>query len=430
MKFNLDDKLSFGKLLLYGLQWWAVALPCVIITGVVAARLHYGGSGNIEATVFYVRKLFVVTGVMSMAQVLFGHRLPLVIGPAAVLLVGIIASLASGADALYTAIFIGGALLAILGLSGLLIKIRRFFTPKIVVVILILISFTLSPTILRLLSGGALGAAGLVFGFTLLFFMVIINELFKGVCKALTVLTGLCLGSLVYVLLFSLPSIPPYSPELSPELPLFFNFTFDPGTVLAFLFCFLALTVNELGSVEAVGRLLKAPDMDNRLKRGTIFCGLGNMASGSLGVIGSVDFSLSAGIIMATSCASRYPMVVMGIALVACALFPKFVLLLSVIPDPVMGSLLLYSMVSQLSSGLSMLSAEKRPLDFAAGVTVGLPLMMGLIISFTPSGVFQAFPLILRPILGNGFVMGVLAVIFLEHVVFGRKKKDENPETD
>jgi xanthine/uracil permease len=392
-----------------------------VITGVVAARLHNGGAGSVEAEVWYLRKLFVITGLMSAVQVLFGHKLPLVIGPATVILVGIIASLASGTDAIYTSIFIGGALMALFGLSGLLGRIREFFGPRIVVVILILISFTLSPVILRLLTGTS-GASGLVFGFSLLIFMVILNELFKGVLKALTILTGLCLGSIVHLLIFPAPSLPTYSPEISSQLPYFFSFKFDPGTVLAFLFCYLALVINEMGSVEAVGRLLKAPDMESRLRKGTVFCGAGNMVSGAAGVVGSVDFSLSAGIIMATSSASRYPMVVMGAALVATGLFPKLILVLSAIPDPVMGSLLLYSMVSQLSSGLSLLSSESCADSFGAGVTIGLPLMLGLVISFSPPQLFEAFPSLIRPIVGNGFVMGVLSVIFLEHVVFKRKR--------
>jgi xanthine/uracil permease len=115
-------------------------------------------------------------------------------------------------------------------------------------------------------------------------------------------------------------------------------------------------------------------------------------------------------------------MVVMGAALIVTGLFPNFILILSAIPNPVMGTLLLYALTSQLASGLSLISAESCVGDYGAGVTIGLPLMMGLIISFAPPQLLEAFPVLIRPIVGNGFVMGVLCVIFLEHVVFRRRK--------
>jgi uracil permease len=52
------------------------------------------------------------------------------------------------------------------------------------------------------------------------------------------------------------------------------------------------------------------------------------------------------------------------------------------------------------------------------GLVVGLPIIIGTVVAFLPTGVTGQLPLVIRPLLGNGFVMGVLAVLFLEHVVF------------
>ncbi|NMB36038.1 MAG: xanthine permease, partial [Firmicutes bacterium] len=59
------------------------------------------------------------------------------------------------------------------------------------------------------------------------------------------------------------------------------------------------------------------------------------------------------------------------------------------------------------------------------GLVIGLPLMLSVIVSFLPDGVLNTFPLILRPLLGNGFVVGVLAVMAMEHLVFREKRGDE-----
>jgi xanthine/uracil permease len=327
---------------------------------------------------------------------------------------------------LYTGVFLGGAVLALAGFSKLLVRLRSFFTPRIVAVILVLIVFTLSPVILRLTTGEGGGAPAVCFALIMLCALVLINEKLKGAFKSLTVLIGLAGGALAFGLLqgelfpASL-SAGDYASFPWDQLSRGISFKFDPGVLLAFIFCFLALAVNEIGSIEAVGRMVKAGGMDGRLRRGTGITGLANMASGLLGVIGPVDYSLSAGVIAATGCASRLTFVPAGLGLLACAFFPQLILALTLIPGPVMGALLLYIMVSQLAGGLALLVAEKGVTDFSSGLTVALPLMLGLFIAFVPPELFSSFPGMLRPLIGNGFVMGALAVIILEHGIFRQR---------
>ncbi len=420
MKYNLDDKPGPVPLLLYALQWWVVSLPAVIIMGMVVARLHFSGIGE---QVAYMQKLFWLMGLVTVVQVWWGHRLPLVVGPASTLLVGLVASASAGVNAMYSAILIGGALLALAAVTGLLSKLRVFFTPRIVAVILVLIAFTLSPTILGLATAGAGGHASLdvCFALVMAFALVIYNSVLPGVWKSLTVLFGIGLGSLCYFLAFGPPAVPAM-PEKSAGMHFFpSSFELHPGALLSFLFCFLALTINELGSIESVGHMLGAQGMDGRIKRGAGLQGLGNMAAGALGVIGPVDFSFSAGLIMATGCSSRFTLVPAGIGLALCGFFPYLVLLFSCIPGVVMGALMLYLMTTQLAGGLTVLTRSGGVTDFAGGMTVGLPLMIGLLISFAPAAALGGFPDFLRPVVGNGFVMGTVSVILLEHVVFRRK---------
>ena len=414
MRYGIDDKPPLKDFLLYALQWWVVTLPCVVIMGAVTAMLH---APDTAFHILYMQKLFAVMGAATIIQVLVGHRLPLIIGPASTLLVGIIASVSSGMDALYSSIFLGGAILSAAGFAGLFAKLRFFFTPRIVAVVLVLIAFTLSPTILKLVAPGDAGAFPLCFAVALVVSLAYCNYKLTGAAKSLTVLFGMVGGTLVYWLGKGFPSLHAI-PVTESFFPLHIELAFHPGTLLAFVFCFLALAVNELGSIEAVGHMLQADGMNGRVRRGIGVTGIANMASGWLGVIGPVDFSMSSGIIAATGCASRFTLIPAGAGLIACAFFPDFILVLSAIPAPVMGALLLYLMASQLASGLAMLVTGKSVSDFTSSITVALPLMIGLIVAFAPGAVFNAFPDLLRPIVGNGFVMGTLAVILLEHGIF------------
>lgn len=422
LKYQLNEKPGFGPLLLYGLQWWVVTLPCLVIMGVVVARMHFDG---LAEQIFYVQRLFGLMGLLTVVQVLWGHRLPLVMGPAAILLVGLVATVSAGLETVYTSIFIGGAAMFLAAVTGLLSRLRRLFTPRIVAVILILIAFTLSPTILGMIYGGAgPHSARLGFALVLVLLLVFCNVALPGVMKSLTVVIGMSLGSAVYFLLFGCPGLesPPAASAASLGASLFINgLAFDPGIILSFLFCFLALLINDFGSIESVGQLLKADHMELRVKRGLAVTGLANMAAGGLGVIGPVDFSLSAGVIAASGCASRYAFLPAGLGITACAFMPKVILLLTAIPGPVMGALLLYLMSTQLASGLGMLLAEKGVRDFDGALVVSLPLMIGLLISFSPAETFTALPQVFRPIVGNGFVMGTVMVLVLEHLVFRKR---------
>ena len=98
-------------MLMYGLQWWIVSIPCVVIMGIIVAQLHFSEA---DGQIFYMQKLFGVMGIAMTAQVLWGHRLPVIIGPASVLLIGILAAISVGTNAIYTSILICGAIIALL----------------------------------------------------------------------------------------------------------------------------------------------------------------------------------------------------------------------------------------------------------------------------------------------------------------------------
>lgn len=419
MKYKIDDKPGMLPLLLYGLQWWLVSIPCVVIMGIIVARMHYEDPAS---QTLYLQKLFGLMGVTMIIQVVFGHRLPLVVGPASVLLIGVISTISSGIAAIYTAILVGGLVLVLLAVTGLLSKLQFVFTPRIVTVILILIAFTLSPVILRLIFPDDTQVLfNLIFAFLLVFALVIGNVLLKGIWKSTTVLWGIAVGSIIYFIFNGFPVISSFDTPSSLQLfntPLEFNL----GTILAFMFCFIALIINELGSIQAVGQMLEADHLEKRTNRGIGFLGLSNILAGLLGTMGAVDYSMSPGIISATGCASRYTLIPAGAGLVICAFFPSLVQLLAEIPQVVMGAILLYLMASQLSAGLQMLTKSNTVANFNHGLIIGLPLMLALILSFSPAAVIDQIPSLLRPIIGNGFVMGVLSVLIMEHLIFRKNK--------
>ena len=418
LKYNIDDKLPIGQQMMYAAQWLILAIA-VVSTSVFVAQ------GSAAEKLFYSQKLFAIMGATGLVQVLLGHRLPIVVGPAAVLLVGVISSLGAGAPttAIYSSIAIGGLLVTLLTLGNVMRRIQRLFTPRIVIVILMLIALTLAPVIKGLIFAANPHEGEHIFGliFTVVgcIAMVILNRTLKGVAKSLVIPIALVVGSAIYYWLFPMPASSGTAASLDGVL--IDNFTFDWSLVVAFVICYIALLINDIGSIEALGTMLGVEGMERRLRRGVRITGIMNILAGAAGVLGPVNYSMSPGVVASTGCASRWALVPATLFMIVVALFPDAIFLLTNIPNPVIGVILLFLMGTQLAAGLEMTHATGSVQSFADGLTVGLPLMMAMLFQLMPRGIL---PSVIEPLVGNGFAMGVIMVIIMEHIINRSAKKE------
>jgi len=434
-RFKVDDKPSFGATLLYGLQWLMICIPVVLTSTFIAPE---------GEMVFFTQKLFVICGITIIIQVLCGHRLPLVAGPAAVLLMGVIAAKDQGFtdSTIYPSMIIGGALVTLLAAVGAMKYIQKIFTPRIVAAIVILISFTMAKPILGLIfpmksievEGFSVSVLQHPEHALLAFLMMILgvaimawaNNIFKGIWKSTVVILAMILGAIFYYAMTDFPT-EFVCDSKAPQI-ILTEFSLDAGVIIAFLFCYIALLINQVGSVQSLGDFVGAANMGKRQNRGLLITGVMNMVSGAMGVPGPVDYSLSPGVVASTSCASRYTMLPAAVAMIVLAIFPDAVAVLLTIPKPIMGIVLLYLMATQVAAGLEIIHSSKAVLSFRDGLILGIPIMLTLILSFVPDGAMDSVPSLLRPIVGNGFVMGIIVVLILEHLVLRSKTKSEKRE--
>jgi xanthine/uracil permease len=420
--YNLDERPPLPELFLLGLQWVAIVIPIVIIIG----RIVNGAeSGDTQAEILFMQKTAFLIAVTVVCQILVGHRLPLVAGPATVLVVGVIASQGFSRSSVYTSMMVGGLVLAVAAGTGLFAHIRKLFTPRVVAVILLLIAFALAPTIIQLVSDPGVRApvlprTGFAALMTLLMFFA--ARYLRGVWKSTLILWSIVVGTCACAFLF------PGSVALQKGAPSrlfssFFvqmtgNLTFEPGVLFSFLVCFLGLSINDLGSIESVGELIKAANLDQRVNRGITISGLANILAGFLGVVGPVNYSLSPGVIMATGCASRFTLLPTALLMACLACSSRAFALIGAVPSVVVGAVFLYISAYQIAAGLAVAAEETGRFQLEDGLVIGLPILLGTIVSFLPATLVTSFPPLLRPIAGNGFLVGVVAVLMLEHVIF------------
>ena len=424
LEYSLEETPPPGTSLVLGFQWAFIAISTIVILGKIVSAIHFGQS---QDEILYLQKLFFLTGATLIFQVLWGHRLPLISGPAAVLLIGIVSSRSYGISVINTAIMIGGAFVSVLAVTGLFSYVRKLFTARVIAVVLLLIVFTLAPTIRDLMigfSGGIDPLWNVTFAIFLAFGMFLLDRILSGIWKTGLIVFSMLIGSVVYFLIFP-ASLSSHLFTHESWMQFFFeNMTVHPvivpGVLVSFLICYIALTVNDLGSIQSLNEMLDPEHKNRRINRGVILTGISNIASGFMGVLGPVNYALSPGVIASTRCASRYPLIVAGFFVLLLSPFPRLIGWLGCVPSVVVGGVMVYIMASQIAAGLQFAVREARNGEFSfdSGIIIGLPVLLGNIISFLPAEVLEKAPDMFRPVLGNGFVAGVFSALFLEHIIY------------
>lgn len=426
LKYSLNYKPPKADMVLYGIQWFAITLPIILITGNIIGNIFPG-----ITTIAYIQNLFIMVGIALLLQISFGHKLPTILGPATVLLIAVLATINHGIGSINSSIIISGIILAIIAFSGTLKYIQKLFTSRVIIVILLLIAFTLTPTIINLvvINNGVLSSLNFIFVLISLFVVLLGHRFFKGLWNSAISLGILIFGSIIYYLIFN----PLFVRNLNvstitiPSITL--NLTVpDIGMVLAFLICFIALTINDIGSIQAISSIVKIDKIEKRIKNGVGVTGIMNVFSGIIGVIGPVNYSMTPGVIAATKCASKYPLYITGIAFILIAFSPLLVGIISAVPSPVIAVVLMYIVTAQLGASIMLAKENNSFKTMDDGIIVGLPIIIGTIVAFLPNTLIEQFPLLLRPLLGNAFVMGVIIVLLLEHLIFKQKNKANNNE--
>jgi uracil permease len=429
--YHLNEAPPFFKNLAYGLQWIIVTIPSIIVFSALgSAALHLDPAGHVS----FSQRLLLMTGLMTLLQSLKGHRLPIVEGPSSALVLTFIILAPGGLPAIEGGLIIGGLLLVAIGAFRWFRWLSTFFTPNVVGVILILVPTTLLPFITPMLIGvgetspnGNVGVWGISL-FVIIWVSLLSNWL-RGFFQTTAMLAGIVLGFLFFFIQgkvsmtmvkeaswFALPS------PLLGEWP-----SFSISTILPFLFTYLAVMINTVGSIQGVSEMVTKENLENRIHRGIAFTGLSGMASACLGVMGMVSHATSPGVILISRVASRYVLTMSGIIMVFCAFLPKLWAFLAAIPLSVIASVLFVIFASQFIAGINTIMTDKKKIERREYFTVGLPILLGASVSLLPKPFLQLFPSSLASVFGNGLVVGILSSLLCEHLFFRKGKNGPVP---
>ena len=424
--YGLNERPPWGRTILYGLQWLIIFLPLLTMVSFLAAQVM--GFSHAAKLAFFQR-LLIVTGATIVLQTLWGHRLPTLDGPAMALVVTLATLTGTEQSSIGGGMIFGGFLLFLCGALGLMRYLIPLFTDRVIGVVLILIGLSAAPYLLPMLIGvdpqhphGQKLVMAL--GFVLIIVMALMTHHLEGLLRSLSIFMGVILGAVIFGALGMLDlSEVRSAPWASvPDLGWLCWPKFDPASCLAFALAYLAVLVNTMGSLYTVESIVSADNISGRLNRGLVLTGLSGVLAGAAGVIGTVPYSNSPGIIAVTRVGSRYALTACGLILLVMAFVSKLNALFAAVPDAVVAAALVTGVAVQIGVGMDVIHRQTGRLSSRDYLIVGLSILLGVIAGMLPPEFMAQLPKTIKPLLSNGLIVGVVLVLLLEHVILAEKK--------
>lgn len=424
--YGVDDDLDLPKKVLFGLQHIFAAFGGIIVVPlVIATSLGFDSK---------------VTTALISASIL-GSGLATIIQAKGVGKVGARVACIMGTDFTFVSPAISvGSVLGLPGIIGATIlgslfevilsffikPLMKFFPPLVTGTVVALIGLTLLPVSIDWAAGGA-GSANyaslenLAVAMFVLVITLLLNNYGKGMISSASILIGIVVGYIVCIPLGLVDFTPVKEASwLSFPKILEFGVTFDAKAVMAFIPAYFVATIGTVGCLKAIGETSNIDIGDKRVAAGVLSDGVGSALGGLVGSCPNTSFSQNIGIISLTKVASRHVAVMAGILLVILGFLPKVAVIITGIPNPVLGGVGIMMFGTVAAAGIRTLSNIK--LTERNLLIIAISMGLGLGVTFRPD-VIHNLPEAIRMIFSSGISTGTIAALILNAVLKERDRK-------
>lgn len=238
----------------------------------------------------------------------------------------------------------------------------------------------------------------------------------KGKLRLYPIVIGLCVGygasiathAFTHVDLQQIRQAPLLDlPHLRPDL----RFRFE--MILPFMIASLCSMLKSVGDLTLCEKIndsnWKRTDM--KPVSGCLLAGgLCTAISGVLGGVGQSTYSSDVGLSMATGATSRVIAWPAGLIILGLAFFPRLATIFSVMPDPVIGAVLVYVACFMILGGLQVMMS--RMLDTRRIFVIGIAVIFGLSVEMVP-GLYSSVPAWIKPLFSSSLSLGTVLVVGL-----------------
>ncbi|XP_077864728.1 solute carrier family 23 member 1-like [Saccoglossus kowalevskii] len=439
MTYGIADSPPWFLSILLGFQHYLSMFGAILATSIMLADALCMSKTD-EARADLIATMFFVSGLVTILQVLFGVRLPVVHGSSLAFLVAIVAILAlpkwscpapeivanmTGEEReelwqvrmreIQGNIAASSGLLVVIGLTGLVGIVLRFIGPLAITPTIVLIGLSLFDQ-----AGELAGSHWGISVFTMVI-ITIFSEYLKNVsvpcyvwnrssgCRVkkyplftiLPVILAIALAWLLCYILTVTDALPDsiesygYPARTDIRMNVFYNSkwfyipypcqwgvpTVSITGFIGMLPAVLVAMVDSVGNYYAAARISMAPPPPTHaINRGIFVQGIGGMISGIWGCGNGVSvYSENIGVISITKVGSRMVVIIAGLIMMLLAMLGKFGALFAAIPDPVIGGMfcILFGIVTAVGlTNLQFVDMNSSRNLFIIGVSIFIGLTM------------------------------------------------------
>lgn len=425
--FQLDGRVPLLQALPFGLQH-ILAMFVANITPIIILANVAGLPSEVSAAL--VQNCMIIAGIGTLVQLYpvwrIGSRLPIVMGISFTFLsLAIAIATTQGMGVLVGAVIVGGI---VEGLLGLFPRYwTRIISPEVAATVVTAIGFSLLPIGANSFAGGQ-GAADFgsldnwIVGTVTLLTCLVIMVMAKGFLRALSILIGLivgyilalCMGMVDFsalhdVDILALPAIMPFKPE------------FRIDAILAIVCVYLVSATETIGDTSALCSGALGRDVTRNEMGRSIACdGFVSSIAGLFGCTPITSFSQNVGLAAISKVINRFAIATGAAVMILSGLIPAVGVILTSIPQAVLGGCTIMMFGSILFAGFGMVA--KCGFSNRNMIIVSMSLSVGL--GFTQATeMFTIFPQIIQTV----FAGNCVAVVFLLAVILNAVlPKEEN----
>jgi len=412
-------------------SWWqtlffAWQITLVDFTPFIWAGMFVSLAGLSETILpIMIRTCFLAMGVGTLLQTTIGNRLPVVQGPSSSVLTAMGGVAATyGFPAMWGAVLVGGALEAVIGVSRILGRLRKFIPPVVTGSVVATIGFVAAKIAL-----GWIFASHEPVYLILALVAFLLALVLKFRCKGLlsqgfvlisVVIIGIVISSIVGIFdwslvgqadLFALPQLFPFRNFEGATAP----FVLIPAAILAGFTGYIGSIFESIGDYAATCAVCDQVYRVKHINKGIMAEGLGCIGSGLLGALPVTSYTQNIGILAATGVASRRVVRVAAVMFLLYGLSPKLAQMLACIPRPVVGAVFLISASMIMFSGIDVVVSEARDArnNLIAGTTIGTAVMLPVFFSTTGAEWANSFHPFVKMFVNNNVFIAVVCGVVL-----------------
>jgi len=191
------------------------------------------------------------------------------------------------------------------------------------------------------------------------------------------------------------------------------KWAFDFSLIIPFIVATICSTFKTVGDLVTCQKIndseWKRPKMKN-VSKGIFADGLGGIIPGILGGFGQSTSSSNIGLSIATGATSRIIAYTAGAIFILLAFFPKLAEVFIIMPKPVIGAVLIFSVTFMITAGFQMMMS--RMLDARKIFVIGISIIFGLSVDVAP-GLYAGIHSWIKPVFGSSLSLATIMAIIL-----------------